>query len=70
MRQLTEDAVMRMPIQDRCARILDEFDAWLATRVLHFKLRHEDLPRLNDAFRDYFTDTRTSRISRTPGGSS
>jgi hypothetical protein len=57
----TEDELVQMPVQDRCARIVDEFDEWLAIRVLRLKLRHEDLPQLNDAFRAYFTDARSVR---------
>lgn len=63
MKRLTEDEVTKMPLQARCERILDEFDEWLAIRVLQFKLQHEDLPQLNDAFRDYFADMRGVRVS-------
>lgn len=59
---------MKQPsVQERCARIIAEFDEWLAVRVLRQELSHEDLPHLNDAFRDYFADTRTARSA---GGSS
>lgn len=65
------DVVVKMSVQERCSRILDEFDEWLAVRRLRFKLKHEDLPQLNDAFRDYFADMRTmrgsSQLSGDPG---
>jgi hypothetical protein len=67
VRKLTPDEVAKMSPQDRCARILDEFDEWLAIRRLQLALKHEDLPQLNDAFRDYFAGMRTSRES---GGAS
>lgn len=57
------DELAKLPVLQRCTRILDEFDEWLAVRVLRLKLTHEDLPQLNDAFRDYFADTRTARSS-------
>jgi hypothetical protein len=60
------DELAKQPVQARCNRIIDEFDEWLAIRVLRLKLQHGDLPQLNDAFRDYFSDTRTARA---PGGS-
>ena len=66
MRKLTADEVANMPVQERCLRILDEFDAWLAARRLQYGLRYEDLPQLNDAFRGYFAGTRTMQGS---GGS-
>lgn len=55
------DELAKLSRQERCLRILDEFDEWLAVRVLRLKLRSEDLPHLNDAFRDYFADTRMTR---------
>jgi hypothetical protein len=67
VRKLTPAEVAKMSVQDRCARILDDFDEWLAIRRLQFELKHEDLPQLNDAFRDYFAGMRTARGS---GGSS
>jgi len=66
MTSVEVDDLAKRPVGERCARILDEFDEWLAIRVLRLKLAHEDLPQLNDAFRDYFSDTRTARSS---GGS-
>ncbi len=60
------DDLAKQPVQERCNRIIDEFDEWLAIRVLRLKLQHEDLPQLNDTFRDYFSDT---RAARTQGGS-
>jgi hypothetical protein len=59
VRKLTE--VEKMSLQERCDRILDEFDEWLAIRRLQFQLSYEDLPRLNDDFRDYFSGMRTAR---------
>ena len=53
--------VASLPVGERCMRILEEFDYWLALHVVHFKLEHADLPQLNDAFRGYFADTRTAR---------
>jgi hypothetical protein len=67
VRKLTSDEVAKMSVQDRCVRILDEFDEWLAIRRLQLELKHEDLPQLNDAFRDYFAGLRTAEGS---GGSS
>ena len=58
---LTNAEVLEMTLQERCDRILDAFDTWLAIQVLHLKLKHEDLPLLNDAFRDYFAGTRAAR---------
>lgn len=55
------DELAKLSVQDRCARIVDEFDEWLAVYVRCLKLEHEDLPQLNDAFRDYFTGTRSVR---------
>lgn len=55
------DVLAAASVQERCNRIIDEFDEWLAVRVLRLKLQHEDLPKLNDAFRDYFSDTRTAK---------
>ena len=52
-----------LTVAERCARIVAEFDEWLAVRVLRDELKYEDLPQLNDAFRDYFADTRTARDS-------
>lgn len=57
------DELAKLPIAQRCTRIVDEFDEWLAVRVLRLKLSHEALPQLNDAFRDYFANTRTARSS-------
>lgn len=67
MRKLTADEVANRPVQERCLRILDEFDEWLAARRLQYGLRYDDLPQLNDMFRGYFSDTRTVQGS---GGSS
>lgn len=67
MRKLAHDEVAKMSVQDRCVRILDEFDEWLAIRRLQFELKYEDLAQLNDAFREYFADMRTAQKS---GGSS
>lgn len=61
MRKLTEAEVAKMSLQERCDSILDEFDEWLAIRRLRFQLSYEDLPQLNDAFRDYFSGMRTVR---------
>ena len=69
LNQLTEFEVAELaqqPVQTRCKRIIDEFDAWLALRAIRLQFKHEELPQLNDAFRDYFADTRTARV---PGGS-
>lgn len=54
-------------VEQKCVLIIDEFDRWLALRVLQHELKHEDLPQLNDMFRDYFADTRSALAS---GGSS
>lgn len=65
LRELTEIEVEKitvLPVRDRCNRIIDEFDEWLAVHVLRFGFQHEDLPQLNAAFRDYFSDTRTARL--------
>jgi hypothetical protein len=67
VRKLTPEEVAKMSVEDRCARILDEFDEWLAICRLQLELKHEDLSQLNDAFRDYFAGMRTTRES---GGSS
>ena len=67
MRKLTADEVAKMSTQERCARIIDEFDEWLALRVLHLGLKYEDLPQVNDVFRNYFAGTRTMKGS---GGAS
>lgn len=61
--QPTEDELAKMLVQERQQCIVDEFDEWLAIRVLRYKLKHEDLPRLNDAFRAYFAGTRSARSS-------
>lgn len=61
------DKVAALPVHERCDRILVEFDEWLALHVLRFQLTHDDLPQLNDAFRDYFAGTRTAQG---PGSSS
>ncbi len=53
----------KLSVSQRCARIIDEFDEWLAVRVLRLKLASADLPQLNDVFRVYFTDTRTVHSS-------
>lgn len=66
MRPLTEEEAQQQSVRDRCTQILHEFDTWLAVRVLWMRLKHEELPQLNDAFRDYFSDTRSAR---SPGGS-
>jgi hypothetical protein len=63
VRKLTSEDVAKMSVQDRCVRILDEFDEWLAIRRLQLELKHEDLPQLNEAFRDYFAGMRTARGS-------
>lgn len=55
------DDLAKRPVHERCTRIVDEFDEWLAIHVLRLKLAHEDLPQLNDAFRDYFADTRSQK---------
>lgn len=67
MKNLTADEVANMPVQERCLRILAEFDVWLAARRLQYGLRYEDLPQLNDAFRGYFADTRTVQGSGAGG---
>lgn len=56
----------QLSVQERCSHIIAEFDEWLAARVPRNELKHEDLPQLNDAFRDYFAGARTARAS---GGS-
>jgi hypothetical protein len=61
VRKLTEAEVEKMSLQERCDRILDEFDEGLAIRRLQFQLSYEDLSRLNDDFRDYFSGMRTAR---------
>lgn len=64
LNQLTEVEVAKiaaLPVRDRCDRIVAEFDEWLAVHVRRFGLKYEDLPQLNDAFRDYFADARTAR---------
>ena len=64
LNQLTEVEVVKiveLPVRDWCNRIIDEFDEWLAVHVRRFGFKHEDLPQLNDAFRDYFSDTRTAK---------
>lgn len=66
MRKLTADEVTSMPVQERCLRILAEFDAWLAARRFQYGLTYEDLPQLNDAFRGYFSGTRTVQGSGDP----
>ena len=69
LNQLTEFEVTELakqPVQTRCKRIIDEFDEWLAVRAIRLQFKHEELPQLNDAFRAYFSDTRTAH---TPGGS-
>jgi hypothetical protein len=67
VRKLAADEVAKMPVQERCSRIIAEFDEWLAARRLQYELRYEDLPQLNDAFRDYFADTRTMKGPGDPG---
>lgn len=47
--------------RDKCVYILNEFDRWLALQVLNQKLSWEELPKLNDMFREYFSDTRTEK---------
>jgi hypothetical protein len=66
VRKLTSDEMANMPVQERCLRILDEFDEWLAARRLQYGLRYEDLPQLNAAFRGYFANTRTVQGSGGP----
>jgi 3',5'-cyclic AMP phosphodiesterase CpdA len=66
LRELTPlelEDLAKLPVRLRCARIVDEFDEWLAIHVLWLKLKHDELPQVNDAFRDYFADTRTARSS-------
>lgn len=46
-------------IREACSDIIYEFDRWLALQVLNRKLSWSELPHLNDAFREYFADTRT-----------
>jgi hypothetical protein len=61
--QMTATEVTRVaasPVHDRCERIVGEFAEWLAVHVLRYKLKHEDLPQLNDAFRAYFAGTRSA----------
>lgn len=72
LEQLTEIEIADIaakPLQERCDRIIDEFDEWLTPRVRRFKVAWEELPKLNDAIRDYFASTRTSRgaLLRAPG---
>lgn len=45
----------------KCVYILNEFDRWLAVQVLHQELSWDELPKLNDMFREYFSDTRTEK---------
>ena len=66
VRKLTADEAAKMPVQERCLRILVEFDEWLAARTLQYGLKYEDLPQLNDAFRGYFANTRTVQGSGGP----
>jgi hypothetical protein len=62
--QLTEAEIAKvaaMPVRERCARIVVAFDEWLSVHVLRYGLKHDDLPQLNDAFRDYFAGARSER---------
>ncbi len=61
--RLSAADILQLSPQERCARILDVFDEWLAIQVLQLKLKHEDLPHLNDAFRGYFAGTSSLRDS-------
>jgi len=41
-------------------QIINEFDRWLAAEVVNRQIPWAQLPAINDAFRDYFADTRSS----------
>ena len=43
LNQLTEFEVAELakqPVQTRCKRIIDEFDAWLALRAIRLQFKH------------------------------
>ena len=64
MRELSEREVAKIaerPVQERCRYVIGEFDEWLAVHAFRYGFQHADMPQLNDAFRDYFSDTRTAR---------
>lgn len=48
-------------VHSAIVKIINEFDYWLALQVLNNDLKYEDLPYLNDTFRDYFLHMRTTR---------
>ena len=48
--------------QNKITDIVNEFDRWLANQVLENGLSWEELPQLNDAFREYFKGTRTAKL--------
>ena len=50
-----------MTTDEKIRLIMIEFDRWLATEVLNNNIPHDELPKLNDAFRDYFKSMRTAR---------
>ncbi len=53
-------------VDKKITRILNDFDRWLALQVLNAGLKHGELPRLNDAMRAYFSDTRTAESKPAP----
>lgn len=50
-------------VKIRCGQIIADFDRWLALQVLNGRLRYDDLPSLNDMFRDYFANMRSAKPS-------
>lgn len=49
-------------VEERCLTLVGEFDYWIAVRVIRHGLKYEDLPHLNDAFRDFFALTPTTPV--------
>lgn len=50
-----------MTVEQKIRLIMIEFDGWLAGEAMLMGLTHDELPKLNDAFRDYFANMRTAR---------
>jgi len=57
------DRLSDSELHRRVVQIINEFDLWLARQVREHDITWEQLPAVNDAFRDYFKDTRTSKTS-------
>lgn len=62
------EALVSQPVTEKCSRVLHEFDEWLAARALRLQFSYDDLPRLNDAFRGYFAETRRRYVAMRDGG--